>query len=216
MLQPEALQRLDAAERAKARVIVQSAPRRAGRPPRRTLRLVAVGHLRAEKDPLTLLAAARMLPAESPIRIVHIGDALDASLGDAARQTQRDCDRYRWLGGLPHAQARRWIADAHALVHASTIEGGANVVIEALRSGVAVLASRIDGNTGLLGADYDGCFAPGDAAALAALMQRYATDGGFAARLAAQCAARAPLFDPALERGRVRELCADLIGARPR
>jgi glycosyltransferase involved in cell wall biosynthesis len=44
------------------------------------------------------------------------------------------------------------------------MEGGANVVIEAVRSGVPVLASRIDGNVGLLGAGYDGFFPVGDAA----------------------------------------------------
>ena len=58
------------------------------------------------------------------------------------------------------------------------MEGGANVVIEAVRSGVPVLASRIDGNVGLLGADYDGYFPVGDAAALAALMRRFVADAG--------------------------------------
>ena len=78
-----------------------------------------------------------------------------------------DCPRYRWLGALSQAAARRAIARARALVHMSRMEGGANVVIEAVRSGVPVLASRIDGNVGLLGADYDGYFPVGDAAALA-------------------------------------------------
>ena len=84
--------------------------------------------------------------------------------------------------------ARRAIARARALVHPSVMEGGANVVIEAVRSGVPVLASRIDGNVGLLGADYDGFFPVGDAAALAALMRRFVADAAFAAHLAAQCA----------------------------
>ena len=75
-----------------------------------------------------------------------------------------------------------------------------------MRSGVPVLASRIDGNVGLLGADYDGYFPVGDAAALAALARRFCADAAFAARLRAQCAAREPLFRPAAERAR---------GARP-
>ena len=76
---------------------------------------------------------------------------------------------------LAEDQGRLWrrIARAHALVHMSRMEGGANVVIEAVRSQVPVLASRIDGNVGLLGRDYDGYFPLGDAAALAALMQRF-------------------------------------------
>ena len=90
------------------------------------------------------------------------------------------------------------------------MEGGANVVIEAVRSGVPVLASRIDGNVGLLGADYDGYFPVGDAAALAALARRFCADAAFADRLRAQCAAREPLFRPSAERRAVRALVAGL------
>lgn len=212
VLQEEGLSRLDPITRAKARVIVQSA---AEMPPREKARrhfdLVAVGHLRDEKDPLVLMRAARLLPSGSPIRIVHLGDALDGTLADAARHTAADCPRYRWLGGVPHDVARRWIARSHALVHMSRMEGGANVVIEAVRSRVPVLASRIDGNVGLLGRDYEGYFQVGDAAGLAALMQRFQADPGFAAALAAQCAIRAPRFAPQAERRNVRQLLADLL-----
>ena len=141
---------------------------------RRSLELVAVGHLRDEKDPLDADGARRA----GCLRRRRSASCTSArrstpELGDAARPTMAECPHYRWLGGLPHAAARRRIARAGALVHMSRIEGGANVVIEAVRSGVPVLASRIDGNLGLLGADYEGCFAAGDAAALAALMQRF-------------------------------------------
>ena len=94
----------------------------------------------------------------------------------------------------------------------SRMEGGANVVIEAVRSGVAVLASRIDGNVGLLGRDYAGCFEAGDAQALAALMRRFTADPAFAAQLRAQCALREPRFAPAAERAAVRALLADMLG----
>jgi len=101
--------------------------------------------------------------------------------------------------------------ESGALVHMSRVEGGANVVIEALRSHTPVLASRIDGNVGLLGADYDGCFEPGDATALAALMLRFIAEPAFAAHLAAQCALREPRFRPAVERAAVRALLHDLL-----
>ncbi len=216
VLQEAGLARLDAASRARARVIVQSATalvaaRRPG-----DADFVAVGHLRAEKDPETLMEAARLLAAgasASPT-IAHIGDALDAPLADAARATMAACPAYRWLGAQPHGTARRAIARARALVHMSRIEGGANVVIEAVRSRVPVLASRIDGNVGLLGAGYDGYFAVGDASALAGLMRRFVDDAAFAAHLGAQCAAREPLFRPAAERRAVRALVADLVAPR--
>ena len=219
VLQPEALGRLDAAARARARVIVQSAaamPARAGRGGQGGADFIAVGHLREEKDPLTLMRAARRLAAPAdgrqPPCIVHLGAALDAALADAARRTMADCPHYRWLGGRPQPAARRWIARAGALVHMSRVEGGANVVIEAVRSRVPVLASRIDGNVGLLGDDYGGYFPPGDDAALAALLRRFRAEPAFAARLAAQCAAREALFAPEAEAAAVRALLADLLG----
>ena len=215
VLQDEGLQLLAPSVAAKARCIVQSAARVQRRDvARRGTTFVAVGHLRDEKDPLTLMRAARLLPATPPMRVVHIGRPLDAALGAQALQTMQTCSRYRWLGDQPHAAARRWIARAQALVHMSRMEGGANVVIEALRSGVPVLASRIDGNVGLLGRDYAGYFETGDATALAALMQRFATDAAFAAHLRAQCALREPRFAPDEERAAVRALLADMLAAR--
>lgn len=212
VLQDEALQRLETRLRRKARVIVQSAPRLVRHDKaRRSIDMVAVGHLRDEKDPLTLMAAVRRLPPDSPIRVLHIGQALDEALGREARRTMDACPRYRWLGGLPQPDARRWIARSRALVHMSRMEGGANVVIEAVRSKVPVLASRIDGNLGLLGCEYGGYFPPGDAASLAALMQRFERDSAFAAHLAAQCAAREARFSPAAEAAAVATLLSDML-----
>jgi putative glycosyltransferase (TIGR04348 family) len=215
LLQEAAWARLDAASRAKAQVIVQSASALRALHTPGDAELVAVGHLRDEKDPETLMRAARLLAADPvPPTIAHIGAALDPRLGERARETMADCPAYRWLGALAHGAARRTIAAACALVHTSRMEGGANVVVEALRSGVPVLASRIDGNVGLLGPGYDGYFACGDAEALAALVRRFRADATFAAHLHAQCAAREPLFRPAAERRALRALVADLVAAR--
>jgi putative glycosyltransferase (TIGR04348 family) len=219
VLQEAGLARLDAAARAKANVIVQSAPRLSAQHTTADADFVAVGHLREEKDPVTLMRAARTLAstdARDTPTIAHIGAALDPTFADAARATMRDCPAYRWLGPLSHGAARRAIASAQALVHTSRIEGGANVVVEAVRSGVPVLASAIDGNFGLLGADYDGYFPVGDAAALAALMRRFIADEVFALHLAAQCDGRELLFRPAAERNAVRALVVDLVATSPR
>ena len=216
VLQEAALARLDAASRAKATVVVQSASALRAGHSRRDADLVAVGHLREEKDPATLLRAARLLAADAaPPTIAHVGAALDERLADDARATAASCPAYRWLGALDHASARRTIARARALVHPSRIEGGANVVVEAVRSGVPVLASRIDGNVGLLGSGYDGYFPVGDAGALAALARRFCADDVFASHLRDQCAAREPLFRPAVERRAVRRIVAALLAAPP-
>lgn len=211
VLQKEALHQLAPHDQAKARVIVQSAA-----PVERTsgnleADFLAVGHLRAEKDPLTLMQAAKQLPEESPVRIVHLGDALDPALGEQARLTMAQCHRYRWMGAVSHEEARQWMARSRALVHMSLIEGGANAVIEAICTRLPVLASRVDGNVGLLGQDYEGYFEPGNSSGLAALMQRFAREPVFAARLASQCAKLEPGFAPAVEQDAVRALLKSML-----
>ena len=177
-----------------------------------------VGHLRAVKTPQTLFEAARLLRGREDIRITHIGDAAaEPALGEAALATQRDCPGYRWLGPLPHDETLQRIRAAHVLVHTSAMEGGAHVIMEAMRCGTPVLASRVPGNVGMLGADYEGYFPHGDAAALARLLGA-CRDGlraenpgeGLLARLAAQCALRAPLFDPGAERAALLNLLQEL------
>lgn len=198
----------------KARVIFQSTSTRQTLPKtHRHLRVVMVGHLRDEKDPLTLMAAARLLPPVSGILIDHIGAPLDAALGQAAQATQAQSPHYRWLGALPHAQTLQRIQRAHLLVHCSRMEGGAHVLMEAVCSGTPVLASRIDGNVGLLGEDYAGYFEPGDAPALARLMLACRAQGDHAALVAHlrdQCALRAPLFEPQAERAALHRWVQDL------
>jgi putative glycosyltransferase (TIGR04348 family) len=179
--------------------------------PGRHLRALMVGHLRAEKAPRTYFAAARALAGRTDILLDHVGAALDPALGVEAEALQRQCPAYRWLGARPHADARRRIQAAHVLVHPSVMEGGAHVVMEAVRSGTPVLASRIAGNVGMLGADYDGYFEPGDAEGLAGLIELCRDDPAILSRLGAQCARRAPLFDPARERATLRALLAEML-----
>ncbi|MCU0812790.1 MAG: TIGR04348 family glycosyltransferase [Burkholderiaceae bacterium] len=209
--------RLPAALRDRVRVIVQSAPARRPRTKTtRRLRALMVGHLRDEKSPRTFFDAARRLAHRRDIAFDHVGGGLDAALADEARALAAQVPTYHWLGALPHGATRARIAAAHVLVHASSMEGGAHVVIEAVTSGTPALASRIDGNVGLLGAGYAGYFEPGDAAGLAALVERARDDAAMLPALQAQCAALAPRFAPAHEREVLRALVADaLAGHRP-
>lgn len=198
----------------KTRVIYQSTgTRQTLAKTTRHLRVVMVGHLREEKDPLTLMAAARLLLPDSGILIDHIGAPLDARLGDAAQATQAQCPHYRWLGALSHRQTLQRIQRAHLLVHTSRLEGGAHVLMEAICSGTPVLASRIDGNLGLLGADYAGLFEAGDAQVLVDLLLRCRApqnQNALMAHLGHQGALRAPLFEPQAERAALHRWVQDL------
>lgn len=179
-LQQMAARELAPALRRKVRVVVQSSPTSLRQKPvSKAFRVAVIGHLRDEKDPLRAVAALRRLPDSPRIEVIQLGEALDDNLARQAKASMRADARYRWLGSVPHAKALRWLASSHVLVVSSRMEGGANVVSEAIRIGVPVLASRIPGNVGLLGSGYRGYFPLEDDSALAALLQRAAGDARF-------------------------------------
>ena len=171
ILQPRAADELEKRYRKKVRVVVQSSSTRLRHAPvKSAFRICVIGHLREEKDPMRILAALQHI--DLPIEVIHLGAALDARLGEDAKRGMAKDSRYRWLGNVPHGRALRWLASSHAMVISSQMEGGANVVCEALRIGVPVLASRVSGNVGLLGTGYPGYFPVGDEKALARLIER--------------------------------------------
>jgi putative glycosyltransferase (TIGR04348 family) len=211
-LQEDALNYLEPRWRAKAQVIFQSAhPLRAGAKAKARLDCVAAGHLRDVKDPRALFEAIRRLPPGLAIHVRHFGAPLDADLAAEAFGLQSHERRYRYHGAQPHGLVRAAIKAAHVLVHPSLMEGGANVVVEAVTSGTPVIASRISGNVGMLGARYPGYFEPGDASALSALLVRALREPAFLDRLRVACNARRKLFSPAAEARAVRRLVAELL-----
>jgi putative glycosyltransferase (TIGR04348 family) len=214
-------QRLPHPLRAKCHLVLQSCSQRQtlAKPdgPGSRLRAVMVGHLRDEKDPRTLFEAVRQLGPRvgrgGDLRVDQIGRALDPALGEAAQTLAAQYPGYRWLGGQTQEQARRRIQAAHVLVHTSRMEGGAHVVMEAVRSGTPVIATHIDGNVGLLGADYPSYFPPGDAAGLARLLARAQDDRTWLHTLTSAAAQRAPLFAPQAEQQALKNA---LAGAQTR
>jgi len=221
VLQERGIDELAAPLRAKTEVIFQSARTlRPGRPRARSFDLVMVGHLRDEKDPMTALRALARLPAErapfARLRLIHVGGDKDPALAAEFRRAATGDRRVELRGSLPHAQTRQLIRGARALLLPSRMEGGANVLIEAVTASVPVLASRIAGSVGMLGEAYDGYFPVGDDAALAGLIARCQDQPAFLDELREQCARRAPLFDPARERADVRRLAHNLASVNPR
>lgn len=211
LLQPQALAALPAAQQAKADVCWQSStPRRTLPKTGRHLRAVVVGHLRAEKAPELVFAAVQALAGRDDIRIDHLGAPLDAALGETAAALAARCPHYRWLGARPHGETRARIQRAHLLIHPSHMEGGAHVIMEAVTSGTPVLASRVDGNLGMLGGDWVGYFPPGDAQGLVQALLRLRGEPATLAALQRQAEALAPRFLPAHEQRCLRNWLAQL------
>ena len=201
-LQPLGEQELAEHLRPKVRSILQSVRPTPVGPPRRasTFDVCVVAHLRTVKDPFRAAMASRLLPASSRLRVLQVGGAMSASMAARARAEEARNPRFRWLGELPRWDTRRTMARSKALVLSSRLEGGANVVSEAVVEGTPVLASHIAGSIGLLGEDYPGYFPFGDTRALARLLHRIESEPDFLRELREWCAALAARFHPDRER----------------
>ena len=198
--------------RSKLRVIYQSAlplsaPRR---PSTRTFDVCVVGHLREEKDPFRAARAARLALPTSKLRVVHLGKPHDAAHEREARMEMTANRRYAWRGEVPRWQVRRTFARCHAMIVSSIMEGGANVVSEAVVAGVPIIASRIPGNVGLLGRDHPALYPPGDTVALHALLHRAESECDFLDEVRAHADARRDRFSPERERAAWAALLREL------
>lgn len=212
VLQPEGLSELTPELRAKTRVIRQSATPTRARVAKSRLHfdVCVVGHLRPVKDPFRCALAAAMLPSTSRLRVLQAGAALSPEMADQARAEMARNRRYRWLDDLPRWKVKQLMARCQAMVLSSHMEGGANVVSEAIVAGLPVLSTRIPGSIGMLGENHRGYFATGDTEGLAELLQQCEMQPDFLQHLADCSRRRAYLFEPAREEGAWVDLLAEL------
>jgi len=210
VLQDRGVDELAAHLAAKTRVIYQSAPdiaRAKVRP--HTFEVLVIGHLRAEKDPFRVALATSYLPEHSHIQVTHLGGALSEEMAETAELAQSKLPRWRWAGDVPHRAVLKRLARAHLMVISSVMEGGANVICEALAADVPVLASHMPGNIGMLGEDYPGYFPVGDEKRLAALLSMAESDPDFYADLLSHARQRRGLMRPEQEASRLRQAVAE-------
>ena len=210
VLQERALAALPPHLRPRARVIHQSTPALSPPPSPATDRfeVLMLAGIRPVKDPLCALAALALLPARSRIRLDHFGEPLEEEL--TRRLRSADEPRYHLGAPLRRAEALCRLARARLLLSPSRAEGGANVLTEAFAQGTAVVAARSEGALGLLGEDHPGLFPPGDAAALAQILERCERERAFLAELERRSTERAWMSDPAREQAAWRTLLAEL------
>jgi len=195
---------------AKLTAIPQSAPPLPGPrvPAKQHFDVCVVGHLRAEKDSLRAAYAVRDLPPQSRLRVIHLGKAYNAEWAEMAQDEMARNPRYIWHGEVPGWRVRREYGHTHAVVMSSIMEGGANVVSEAIVAGVPVLASDISGNIGMLGEDYPGYYKCEDTDALRALLIRAESEPAFLEDLTRRCKALAPHYTPEVEAAGWRDVIA--------
>lgn len=209
LLQPLALRQLPAALRDRASVVLQSATVPSMRPRRRGNRVAVVGHIRNVKDPLRAAEAIALLSRTS-LKVVLAGAVLENHWHAAIQAEQDRNPRFEYVGELARTRAMGLVAGSRALVVSSVLEGGANVISEACVLGTPVLASRMDGNVGMLGPKYPGYFKVGDSKGLAKLLHRLETDPAFERTLTRQCTRLAAKFHPDKERAALAKMLRKL------
>lgn len=203
---------LPASAQDKVHVIHQSAiplPK----PVKRSVRhfdICVVGHLREEKDSLRVAYAVRDLPENSRLRVLHYGKAHNEEWAKYAREEMKINPRYHWFGEVPHGKIRRAYSSCHLMVLPSIMEGGANVISEAIVAGLPVIASDIDGSVGLLGEDYAGYYPVQDTQKLREQLLKAEAEPDHLKTLAEQCSERAALFTREAEKQALADLLKDM------
>lgn len=172
--------------------------------------VVVLAHLRAVKDPLLSAKAAQLMADTSQLRVLHAGSAHSQHWRELAETETRDNPRYQWLGGVEQLEARRLLANADVLACTSKLEGGANVVSEAIALGVGVVGTNIGGNRGLLGDDHPTLVKTGDHEALARVFTRLESEPAEREALAQRSRQRKWMTDPSHERSQWQTLLDEL------
>lgn len=208
VLQQMGVKELPERFRKKTRVIYQSAVKQKGDVPKhkKTFDVCVIGHLRQVKDPFCAAMASRILPDSSKVRILHVGSALDKKFEIIANNEMCENPRYCWKGAQPHWKTIRILRSCQLLVLSSQMEGGANVISEAIISGVPVLTTKISGSIGMLGKGYPGYFPVGDTKALAELILRAENDIRFIKELRQWITSISASFEPAAEKSAIKKL----------
>jgi glycosyltransferase involved in cell wall biosynthesis len=161
-------------------------------PPGSPIRVLSVGRLDREKNPLLLAEVLARLPAdERPWRLVVCGEGpmreeLEQRLGELGMREQ--CE---FLGYVPLDGG---LADVYrscdVLLHVSWTEGYPQVLVEAFAAGLPVVATAVGGVPDAVG-EAALLIPPGDAAAAADALERIASDPALRAALARAGVARA-------------------------
>ncbi len=145
---------------------------------------VIASHLRAVKQPFFVVEALGLL--DENVRVKLMGSEIDPGSAEQAQTLTQKYPGFEWLGEQTYPQALTWMKRSIATINTSLSEGGANSIGESIMLGRPVIASRIEGNIGMLGEGYDGYFDPHSPAELASLIQKVTKDPSYLSHLEQQ------------------------------
>ena len=116
--------------------------------------LLSVGHLIERKGHHVAIDALAALRATHPgARLVIAGEGEERERLLQRARERGVADQVRLVGSVPNTELLRWYSAADALVLASSREGWANVLLEAMACGTPVVATRIWGTPEVVASD---------------------------------------------------------------
>ena len=153
------------------------------RAPAATLKILWVGRLNANKDPLTVLQGfARFAAARTDARLTFVYGTteLESALRDAVQSSGDLKERVTLAGPMPHSALEAVYNDADLFVLGSHREGSGYAALEAMACGVVPVLTDIPSFRGLTDDGRVGAlWKPGDPTSLAAALQRVTRHGAF-------------------------------------
>lgn len=134
-----------------------------------TLRLISVGRLVPVKGYDVLLDALALLAHQADFRweLTIIGEGPDRAALIGRASHHGIADQVTFAGALPREEIAARLRHSDAFVSSSRREGFGVAIVEALGSGIPVVATRSGGPEGIVGPDDGVLCEPGDPAALA-------------------------------------------------
>jgi glycosyltransferase involved in cell wall biosynthesis len=176
--------------------------------------ILAVGRLSREKDHLTLLAALAGLEKRLACHLLIVGD------GPERGRIEQEVSRLGLSASVTltgqQDSAARYYAIADIAVLPSVTEGSSNALLEAMATGVPVVATAVGGTPEIVTHEESALLvSPGNAAEMGAAISRLAADAELGRRLAER--SRQSIRERHAPDARARRLCAiykELAGTR--
>lgn len=157
------------------------------------LRLVMVGRMSVQKNPLLAMESLALLPGEWTCDVVG-----DGPLAQATRDRAMDLGlgaKVKFHGWLSSAGVADLLKQSHVLLMTSLHEGLPMVAVEALQRGLAIVATRIGGMRDVVEDGVNGYLCDSSATAFAAALGELLNDRDKLATMRGASRAMAPLFD---------------------
>lgn len=175
-------------------------------------RVVFVGRLHPQKQVETLVRAAPLLAAPG-VQVVIVGDGPDR----AALEAIADPALVHFTGFLPHDHVPAVLAHADVFVLPSRYEELGSVLVEAMHSGLPIVASDTGGIPDAISHGVNGLLVPpGDPAAVARAVDLLLRDRDLARGLGDRAREKAAAYDWEVLADQVLDVYRSVLGTRAR